>query len=212
MPNAFAETIIQWDHIAWYYINVRGHNAVLDFIAPFLRNPVFWAPLYLFLAIFIPARYRRNGFLWCAAFLITFAISDQVSASLLKPYFHRFRPCHNPWLKDMVHLMVDCGGEYGFPSVHATNHFALGIFGAVTLSRQYKWIWPVAIGWALVVALSQVYVGVHFPLDITFGGAVGAIIGIITGKLFNKFFRLEKPPEKTGATWPMDNGAPNADS
>ncbi len=195
MLNEARDLIVQWDHIAWYYINVRGHNSLLDFMIPFLRNPVFWAPLYLFLAIFIPAKYRRNGLFWCLAFILTFALSDQVSASLLKPYFHRLRPCHNPWLKDMVHLMVDCGGEYGFPSVHATNHFALGIFTALTLSRQVKWIWPVAILWALIISYAQIYVGVHFPLDVAFGALTGTIVGIITGKIFNRFFRLEKPPE-----------------
>ena len=192
MLSNICDSLIRLDHIVWYYINVQWHNAFLDFVVPYLRNPFFWAPLYLFLLIFMPSRFRLNGWLWCAAFIITFAMADQVSATFMKPYFHRLRPCHNPYLQGMIHLLVDCGGEYGFPSVHATNHFALGIFSAVTLGKQAKWVWPVAIIWATLVSFAQVYVGVHFPLDVTCGALVGTAIGILTGKIFNRFLKLEK--------------------
>lgn len=192
MFSHICDTLIRLDHMAWYYLNVQWHNAFFDYIIPYFRNPWFWAPLYLFLAIFMPSRYRWNGLFWCVAFIITFALSDQVSASLMKPYFHRLRPCHNPFLQSMVHLLVDCGGDYGFPSVHATNHFALGIFGAVTLGRLAKWVWPVAVIWAALISFSQVYVGVHFPLDVLCGAIVGTAIGICTGKIFNRFFNLQQ--------------------
>jgi membrane-associated phospholipid phosphatase len=190
MLSNIRELIVRWDHIVWYYINVQWHTPVLDFIMPFLRNPWFWAPLYLFLAVFIPSRFGRNGFVWCAGFIIAFALSDQAAASLLKPFFHRLRPCFNPYLSDIVNLLVPCGGEYGFPSVHATNHFSIGLFSAVTLGRRARWVWYIAIFWAALVSLAQVYVGVHFPLDVAFGGLVGSLIGICVGLLFNRFFAL----------------------
>jgi len=197
MFNKICDSLIRLDHIAWYYINVQWHNPFLDYVVPYLRNPWFWSPLYLFLLIFMPSRFRRNGWLWCAAFIISFAIADQVSASLMKPYFHRLRPCHNPFLQGIVHLLVDCGGGYGFPSVHATNHFALGIFSAVTLGRLAKWVWPAAIIWATLVSFAQVYVGVHFPLDVTCGALVGTVIGICTGKIFNRYFDLRQIKQPT---------------
>ena len=191
MLKQIHDTIIYCDHVAWYYINTRWHNPFMDAVVPFLRNPLFWAPLYLFLALFMPMKFRKAGLIWCHVFILSFVFSDQISATILKPYFHRLRPCHNPYLTSIIHMLVPCGGQYGFPSSHAANHFSIGIFSAMTLSRYAKWVWPVAILWALSVSYAQVYVGVHYPLDVTFGGILGTCIGICTGKVFNKYWQLK---------------------
>lgn len=189
--QALRDYILNWDYTIWYYMNTEWHTPFLDFVVPFLRNQWTWAPLYLFLAIFVPRNFGKRGWIWCAAFLIAFGISDQLSAHLLKPIFHRTRPCNNPFLADVVHNIVPCGSGFSFPSSHASNHFALGFFMAATLGRKFKWVGPAALLWAFMVSYAQVYVGVHFPLDVT----VGAIIGIITGSfvamLFNRRFALE---------------------
>jgi membrane-associated phospholipid phosphatase len=184
--------LINCDHTVWYYMNTQWHTAFLDNIIPFFRNQWVWVPLYFFLALFIPSRYGRKGFIWCTIFVISFILSDQISAHLMKPYFHRIRPCNNPYMSPFIHLIVPCGSGYSFPSSHASNHFAIGVFSAITLGRQAKWIWPVAILWAALVSFSQVYVGVHYPIDVTCGALVGTIIGIYTGKFFNRYFDLGK--------------------
>jgi membrane-associated phospholipid phosphatase len=190
MFSSIHGTITHWDFVAWYYLNTRWHNAFLDAILPWFREPWFWSPLYLFLLIFMPYKFGKKGWLWCLFFLISFIISDQVSGHLMKPYFERLRPCNYFRVSNLIHLIVPCGGMYGFPSSHATNHFSLALFSAVTLGRRVKWIWPVALCWALLVSYSQVYVGVHYPLDVTVGGLIGAAIGLGTGTAFNRFFRL----------------------
>ena len=193
MTGKLRDTVVYYDHIAWYYINTQWHNSFFDAIMPFFRNPWFWAPLYLFLLLFLPGRFGKKGALWCAAFLLCFAIGDQVSAHLIKPHIHRLRPCNNPYLASIIHIIVPCGGGYSFPSSHATNHFAMGIFSALTLGRYARWVWPAAIFWAALIAYSQVYVGVHFPFDVTCGASLGSIIGVLVGKLFNRFVGLENP-------------------
>lgn len=191
MFKALHDSILYADSIAWYYLNTQWRCAFLDLVTPFLRNQWTWAPLYLFLAIFMPARYRRSGWIWCIAFLVSFILSDQISATFLKPYFHRVRPCNNPFLAGIVHNIVPCGGGLSFPSSHAANHFSIGIFGAMTLGKAYRWVWPVSIIWAISVCYSQVYVGVHYPLDVLCGGLLGAAIGTFTGRLYNKYVGLE---------------------
>jgi len=191
------DTILSWDYSLWYLINTKWHTPLADTIIPFLRNQWFWAPLYLFLAVLLPVKFKKNGMIWCLLFLITFIISDQLSAHLLKPIFHRLRPCNDPYLADIVRVLVPCGSGYSFPSSHAANHFSMGLFSAVTLGRIAKWVWPVAIVWALMVSFSQVYVGVHFPLDVFCGGLVGSMAGIATGKFFNHYFALNKPGQVT---------------
>jgi membrane-associated phospholipid phosphatase len=185
------DILVYWDHIAWFYINTQWRNPFLDMVAPFIRNQWFWAPLYFFLLLFMPLRFRMKGWLWCLTFIISFALSDQVSATLLKPYFHRLRPCNNPYLAGILHLLVPCGGGYSFPSSHASNHFSMAMFSAATLGSRVRWIWPVAILWAACVSFAQVYVGVHFPLDVTCGALLGTAIGLLTGKVFNRAVGLQ---------------------
>lgn len=193
MPDSIHDLVIKWDHTVWYYLNTQWHNSFLDFVIPFIRNQYFWAPLYFFLLVFIPYKFGKKGWLWCLFYLIAFALSDEISVNVIKPFFHRVRPCNNPYLSSVVHLVVECGSGYSFPSAHAANHFSMGLFMAITLGRKWKWVWPAAIAWALLVSYAQVYVGVHFPLDITCGGILGIVIGIIIGKIFNRYVDLTKP-------------------
>jgi membrane-associated phospholipid phosphatase len=192
MLSGFFHSVMSRDYALWYLINTQWHNSFFDYIIPFLRNQWFWVPLYVFLALWMPIRFRRNGMIWCLVFIFAFVLSDQLSAHLLKPIFHRLRPCNNPSLSAIIHLLVQCGSGYSFPSSHASNHFAIGVFMAITLGKLMKWIPPVTILWALIVSFSQVYVGVHFPLDVTCGGLLGASIGIATGTFFNYYFTLTK--------------------
>ncbi len=192
MLKSIRDLVVYYDHVAWYYLNTQWHNSVLDHIEPFLRNQWFWAPLYLFLLVFMTANFGKKGWIWCVVYLISFILADQLSATVMKPYFHRVRPCNNPYLANIIHIIVPCGGGYSFPSSHAANHFSMGIFTAATLGRLFKWVWPVAIIWAALVALAQVYVGVHYPLDVTCGGIIGAMIGLFTGSMYNRYFALDK--------------------
>ncbi|HRH59325.1 MAG TPA: phosphatase PAP2 family protein, partial [Chitinophagaceae bacterium] len=45
--------------------------------------------------------------------------------------------------------------------------------------------------WAATISYGQVYVGIHYPLDIACGAILGSIIGIITAKIFNRYIGLE---------------------
>lgn len=193
MLKDFANLLLRCDHTIWYYMNTQWHNSVLDTVVPFLRNQWFWTPLYLFLALFMPTKYGRKGLIWCLFFIITFMLADQVSAHLLKPIFHRLRPCNNPALTGIVHIIVPCGSGYSFPSSHAANHFALGLFSAITLGKYARWVWPVGTLWAVAVSFAQVYVGVHYPLDVTCGGLIGIMVALATGNYFNHYLGLQQP-------------------
>ena len=194
------EILVQIDHGMWYYLNVAWRNDFLDAVVPYFRNQWTWAPLYLFLLVFMLKNFGWKGFIWCLFFLATFGLSDQISAHVLKDIFHRTRPCNNPHLAALVHNIVPCGSGYSFPSSHATNHFSLAVFAAITLKHHSKWIWPIALFWAASVAYAQVYVGVHFPMDVICGGLLGVAIGKITARLFHLRYRLVLDDGKKTAT------------
>jgi membrane-associated phospholipid phosphatase len=190
MLQRLHQFLIHVDYTSWYYLNTLWHNDFMDSFIPFLRNQWTWTPLYLFLLVFMLMNFGKRGIIWCIFFIATFAISDQLSASVVKEIFHRVRPCNNPQLSGLVHNIVPCGSGWSFPSSHAANHFSLAMFMAITLGNRAKWIWPAALCWAASVAYAQVYVGVHFPLDVVCGGFLGMVVGILTARLFHMKYNL----------------------
>lgn len=44
--------------------------------------------------------------------------------------------------------------------------------------------------WAAVVSYAQVYVGVHYPVDVLVGGAIGSVIGLGVGLGYNRLVGL----------------------
>lgn len=178
------------DYELWHYLHTTWRNGLFDAVMPYIRNQFTWAPLYLFLLFFMPANFGKRGWLWCLGFLLCFAVADSISGSLIKPYIGRVRPCNDPRFAQLVHLLVPRSSGWSFPSSHAANHAALGAFSAVTLHGRLRWLWPIPAFWALAVSYAQVYVGVHWPMDVIAGGLLGAGIGIFVAKLFERRWSL----------------------
>ncbi|HRH39403.1 MAG TPA: phosphatase PAP2 family protein, partial [Flavobacteriales bacterium] len=67
----------------------------------------------------------------------------------------------------------------GFVSSHASNHFAIAVFMTGVLKGSPRWATPALLAWAVLIAYSRVYLGVHYPGDVLVGGLYGALIGAI---------------------------------
>lgn len=124
------------------------------------------------------------------AVIILIVLSDQASVILFKETFKRLRPCHNPQIADLVHLVNGCGGKYGFVSSHAANTFALASFMGLVLKKHIPFILIGLLCWAIVVSYSRVYVGVHYVSDVFVGALLGMLIGLLV------FFGLKKINQK----------------
>jgi membrane-associated phospholipid phosphatase len=179
------QSLLNWDYRIFRLIHVQAQHAALDFIAPYLRNQYFWAPVYIFLLILVYQQYGKKALVWALWLLVTFAFSDFISASILKPLFGRVRPCMDPmWYEQIRHIVPVSKGP-SFPSSHATNHFGMSLFIGLTLKHYVKNIWFWVIAWASLVSLAQIYCGMHYPLDIIAGALLGTWVGYITGNYFN---------------------------
>ena len=150
---------------------------------PYVRERDFWIPLYVLLVFYFVRLLKKWSWVALLTAAITVVITDQVSSSLLKPWIARLRPCNDPSLAEQVQLIVNCGSGFSFVSSHAANHFGIACFLIVMLQHRLKWILPVALFWATLVSFAQVYVGVHYPLDVICGGLLGVAIGIFAGKI-----------------------------
>jgi membrane-associated phospholipid phosphatase len=168
--------IIILDKTLFHFINSELSSPILDFLLIWIRHPLFWAPLYIFLIAFMLFNFGgRRGYRFILFILLVFGTGDVVSSRIVKPSVGRLRPCNQEELN--VVERVPCGVGYSFTSSHATNHFGIATFVALTLgtliTRIRPWLWL----WAALISFAQIYVGVHFPLDILGGTILGIMIG-----------------------------------
>ena len=167
------EAIKNWDETAFLWLN-SFHWESLDPIVLQLTQTISWIPLYVLLLYQIYRIDPKNTAWILGGVMLTILLSDQVTSGLMKPYFERLRPCHDPRWEGMLHLYGRCGGLYGFVSSHAANTFGLATFLTLKLGKKQK-----AIAWlflyALLVSYTRIYLGVHYPLDVFFGVVVGVL-------------------------------------
>lgn len=162
------------------------HTPFLDTCMLFITHRYSWIPLYVLIILFLYLKKKRE-FIWALFFLVIAVVcSDLFASAFMKPMFQRLRPCHDDSVNTLLYMLKDtCGGKYGFVSSHAANTFALATFLFLLFGKEYKWIsWMFA--WAALVSLSRVYLGVHYPFDIT----AGALAGIVIARIFFEAFRF----------------------
>jgi membrane-associated phospholipid phosphatase len=180
--------ILRLDYWLFHKINQIWINPFFDLVLPFMRQQEFWYFFYLFLLVFSLYNFGVKGCWWSVSVIMTVIIADLFSSSLMKSLIWRFRPCRDPDLADQVRVLVNyCPQSSSFTSSHACNHFAAAWFIFITLNQTGSWRWLLFV-WAFVISYAQVYVGVHFPLDILGGAILGTAIGYGMSFLFQKQF------------------------
>jgi len=172
------ETILSLDQILFSWINQDLANPFLDAIMPYWREKMTWIPLYAGILIISFLKFSwKKALVFIILLAGTVGVADQISSQWIKKSVKRVRPCNDQLLKKEVHLLVDCGSGYSFTSSHATNHFAIASFIAFALFSNKKMWRILLLFWAGSIAFGQVYVGVHYPLDVTIGAILGILIG-----------------------------------
>ncbi len=178
------------DRAVFFFINQTLANPITDFARPLIKSDLHLKIFYGIILLVILWK-GDNRLRWSALFsLIVVALSDQLSSAVLKPLIARPRPC---WELD-VHLLVGCGSGFSLPSSHAANLFAQAWLYKTIRPSSAKYLVPLAI----VVALSRVFVGVHYPFDILAGAALGTVIGYVVGILFLRIFPRKEAGDNSG--------------
>ncbi len=182
------EKLQQFDVKAMVLFNRTWENSFFDAILPWLRESVIWAPLYLYLIVWGLMNLGKKGAWWVAWAILTIGISDQLSSGFIKNTVARVRPCRDPDVLPFITLRLqNCSGAFSFTSSHAANHFALAMFVFTSLApvigtKLTRWLFV----WAAAICYAQVYVGVHYPLDVLCGTIIGLACGSFTSWLYLK--------------------------
>jgi undecaprenyl-diphosphatase len=181
------DALIRQDQQFFLWLNGM-HSPLMDTLMYWITYKYTWIPMYLVLVTLTLREDRKKGLFILLTVLIAVIIADKITSGLMKPYYMRFRPCHEPALQGFVHQVTDCGGLYGFASSHASTSFALAITWFVLLKNRARYMWLIFV-WAAIYSYSRVYVGVHYPGDILIGAFVGLASGWASICLNNIFFK-----------------------
>ena len=181
-PIAFDEGILQWLHAqsspalesVFFFFTTMGN---VEFILP-IALLIFGTLLY--------KKQRRN------ALLFAFGVGGAALANfILKLIFQRDRPSF--WES----IVIEHG--YSFPSGHAMVSSAL-VLSLIVILWNTRWRIPtIIVGGtiAVMIALSRLYFGVHFPTDIIAGWSVSiiwvTIVTIVAKNIISKRSAQLKP-------------------
>ena len=147
-----------------------------------ISGKVIWVPLYLAILIVLGIKYKRKFLVILLFIILAATLADQTSV-LFKNLVQRLRPCHEPSLEGLIHLVNgECGGKFGFVSSHAANSFNVALISLLFIKK--RWYTISIILWASVVGYSRIYLGVHYPGDMICGLLLGALIGWSIYKLY----------------------------
>lgn len=164
----------RFDQHLFLLIN-SSNSPFWDKVMHALSGVLIWVPLYLSILIYLGIKYKRKFLIILIFIILAATLSDQFSV-LIKNLVQRLRPCHEPALAGLVHLVNnECGGMFSFVSSHATNSFDVALLSLSFIKK--RWYTISIVIWAMVIGYSRVYLGVHYPGDVFCGSILGALIG-----------------------------------
>ena len=148
---------------------------------------IFWIILTL-LFLIIP-KMRKTGIIMAAALIMDLLICNVAVKNLVA----RTRPYD---VNTSVQLLVAKLHDYSFPSGHTAASFAS--VTALYLAGERK-LWKPALVLACLIAVSRLYLYVHYPTDVLGGVVIGIIAGYLGYRLVkvleDKFSRMKNGGE-----------------
>jgi undecaprenyl-diphosphatase len=170
------DQLIAFDKQLFVFLNGLGSKSY-DALWLVITKQIYWAPLFLVVFVILQKKigWKQLGILLLfIAFMIL--VSDQ-TANFFKVTFQRLRPCNDPEIMDVIRI-VKASKTFGFFSAHASSSMASTILVFLLFKKHFKY--PVLLFlFPIVFAYSRIYLGVHFPLDILAGYAVGIIYAFL---------------------------------
>lgn len=168
--------------LLWIQNNLRADwlNPLMRAITSLGNAGAVWILMTLALLAF--KRTRKIG-LTCA---LSIAIGAILTNLILKNWIARTRPYE---VIDALTILISRPHDFSFPSGHATASFA-GAW-AVFRNTKCKWRWA-ALSGAILIALSRLYVGVHYPTDVLAGTATGMLAAEIATRILRVCIKKSK--------------------
>jgi undecaprenyl-diphosphatase len=197
------DTIIAFDHSLFMLLNSVWTFDFLDWFMPFITNAKTWMPIILVVWFYLLFAGDKKMRFLALALLVSVGCNDLICARVIKKSVGRKRPCSLEETDTFkCRLLLPRKSSKSFPSNHASNTAA---FAATVL---FFWGFKAGIPFvflALIIGYSRIYCGVHFPLDVLTGWAIGTLFGWAGVKLVFRFY--QPAPESQETVWPSAKDA-----
>jgi undecaprenyl-diphosphatase len=165
----------------FHLLNGAG-PAWMDWIFQALSSRIFDFAAAVIATLLLILTFRRKGILTVAMAWLALGITDGIGAWLLKPLFHRTRPCYALEIGTFRQLLP-VGHSGSMPSLHAANAFAF----ALIIALQWPAVGIPSLALALLIGISRIYVGVHWPSDVVAGVILGSAVSLLIWRLGERF-------------------------
>lgn len=191
------DAILQIDACILLWIQEYLRNDFLDPIVKFITHlgdhGYLWIGLLLIL-LCIP-KTRKAALIGAATLLLTFIVTNL----WLKPMIARTRPYE---VIEGLTRIIEKQGDRSFPSGHTANSMAVGV-SLWLISRKYeilgdkKLYFPKPAGWvvlilSILIGLSRLYVGVHYPTDVLGGAVIAIVDALLVFQVYLKILNRKK--------------------
>ena len=170
------------------------HSPYWDMIMSLLTGKIYWIPFYIAIVWFIFKNFQSRAVFILILITLAIFVSDQFT-NIIKDIVQRYRPVHDPSVRDFVHFVNNKGGLFGFFSAHAANSFTVAMFTSLVFKNRAYTL--TILSWALIVSYTRIYLGLHYPLDIFTGMIFGLLLGFSTYKLLRFTERYFPALDKT---------------
>lgn len=167
------------DATVFLWLNHQLACAPLDALMRAISDARLYPPLLAACAAALIVKYRTRGLVAVLTAAAALALTDAFGSDVLKPWIARPRPF---LVLSDVRLLVTGAAPFGMPSLHAANAAAMAT--VVWCSARFPGAFALAA--AVLVGLSRIYVGVHWPGDVL----VGFVLGAAVASLVVRFERL----------------------
>jgi undecaprenyl-diphosphatase len=184
------DAVLRWDEHSFRLLNGNWHSPILDHVLPFVTNAGNFVLPFVVAGIIIVWVGRVRGLRFLVLAVISVVVADAIGTYIFKYSFLRARPCI---ALAEVRLLVGCTNLPSLPSNHAVNASVLATLASLYMPRL--WLLPTAL--ALLVGYSRVYVGVHYPLDVLAGSALGVVAALVFSAVMKRVWPLATEPVKS---------------
>ncbi len=197
------EEIIHFDKQLLLMVN-GSDSLFLDSLIMTLTTAQTWIPLYvglLYVVWYANKPNVRDILLVIAAAGLCVLLAGAVDDEIVKPLVARWRPTHDPEIGHLVDTVNGYrGGNYGFFSAHAANTFSIAIFFSLLMRQRLFTVFMVC--WSLTNCYTRLYLGVHYPGDITVGLLWGGFVGWFVWRIHS--WTRQRWGTSTPTVYPME--------